>query len=97
MKCYIVTFETNSELTRNKVRKVLKTYRRYCPIHKYCWAIITDEVATQVRSKVQSMLGVEEKINIKMHIKKIMRDGQIGETGAPETDEEPHIPFREIE
>ncbi len=53
---------------------------------------VTETIQMEVRNKVQSMLGVEEKINIKMHIKKIMRGA--GEAPEPEAAEEAHIPFR---
>jgi uncharacterized alkaline shock family protein YloU len=53
---------------------------------------VTETIQMEVRNKVQSMLGVEEKISIKMHIKKIMRGA--GEMAEPEEAETAHIPFR---
>lgn len=57
---------------------------------------VTERIQMEVRSKVQGMLGVEEKINIKMHISKIMRG--VGED-LPTEDvaEEAHVPFSGIE
>ena len=62
MTCYIVIFETNSETSRDKVIEVLKAYGCYCPIHKYCWAIKTEEKAIQIRDKVQSILSATERV-----------------------------------
>jgi hypothetical protein len=52
-----------------------------------------------VRSKVQGMLGVEEKINIRMHVNKIMKGAQPEEAGDHEDmgGGPAHAPFREIE
>ena len=62
MTCYIVAFQTNSEVSRKKVEEVLKTYGYYCPIHEYCWAIVTDSKATDVRGKVQDVLASGERV-----------------------------------
>lgn len=62
MTCYIVTFQTNSEESRQRVREHLKTYGRYCPIHNYCWAIKTDEKATQVRDKLKDVMKNGERV-----------------------------------
>jgi len=62
MTCYVVTFQTNSEDSRSKVREVLKGYGSYCPIHDYCWAIMTAEKAAQVRDKVKDVLTSGERV-----------------------------------
>lgn len=62
MTTYIVTFQTNSEISRSKVVDILKTYTSYCPIHNYCWAIKTDEKATQIRDKFTSILSSTERL-----------------------------------
>lgn len=62
MTCYIVTFQTNSEASRNKVVETLMSYGYYCPIHNYCWAILTDERATQVRDKISRILANNERV-----------------------------------
>jgi hypothetical protein len=62
MTCYIVTFQTNSEASRSKVREVLKGYGSYCPIHNYCWAIKTDKKAKDVRDDVRSVLASNERV-----------------------------------
>lgn len=57
---------------------------------------VTETIQTEVRDKVQGMLGIEEKINVKMHIKKVMTKGGYPEdTGMADMPEEAHIPFRE--
>lgn len=62
MTTYIVTFQTNSETSRNNVRELLKTFDAYCPIHNYCWAIRTEEKATQIRDKVNKVLAAGERV-----------------------------------
>ncbi len=63
MKCYIVTFETESETSLQQVNKLLKTsYKFYCPIHEYCWAIKTDETAVQVRDKLMKLSTGAERV-----------------------------------
>ncbi len=56
----------------------------------------TEQIQMLVKARVQDMLGVEESINIKMHINKIMKGSQ--GSAVPE-EEEPagsHVPFREM-
>ena len=62
MNCYIVAFRTLNEVSRNRVREVLKTYSSYCPIHNYCWAVRTAEKATQLRDKVKNVLSPNENV-----------------------------------
>ena len=59
---YIVAFNVNSEESRNRVREELKKYSSYCPIHKYCWAIETDEKAITIRDKIKTVLQLEESV-----------------------------------
>jgi uncharacterized alkaline shock family protein YloU len=58
---------------------------------------VTERIQREVKSKVQGMLGVEEKINMKMHVKRITRGAREGEGAVGEemmgTE---HIPFREM-
>jgi len=62
MTCYIVTFQTNSETSRNKVREILKSYGSYCPIHNYCWAIKTNKKAKEIRDDIKSVLASNERV-----------------------------------
>ncbi len=59
---YIVTFCVNSEESRGRVREELKKYSSYCPIHKYCWAIDTDDKAVSVRDKIKAILDSGESV-----------------------------------
>jgi uncharacterized alkaline shock family protein YloU len=62
---------------------------------------VTELIQMEVRSRVQSMIGVEERINVTMHINRIEGGKQPELPSAepvPEPDEEQrHVPFREIE
>lgn len=62
---------------------------------------VTELIQMEVRSRVQSMIGVEEKINVTMHINRIEGSKQPELPPAeslPEQDEgQRHVPFREIE
>ena len=58
---------------------------------------VTERIQGEVKNKVRGMLGVEENINMKMHIKRIIRgvreaEGAVG--GEPSGAEQ--IPFREM-
>ncbi len=62
MTCYIVTFQTNSEASNDKVQEFLKSYRYYCPIHDHCWAINTEQRAVEIRDKIQNVLDQGERV-----------------------------------
>ncbi len=62
MTCYIVTFETHADASREGVRDVLKSYGLYCPVHQYCWAIMTNENAKEVRDKITNVLAQGERV-----------------------------------
>jgi hypothetical protein len=62
MKSYIVTFETSSDASRNKLRDEMKKFGSYCPIHKYCWAIVTDKSAKEIRDFLSPNLANDERI-----------------------------------
>ena len=62
MKSYIVTFQANTDATRNKIRDALKTFESYCPIHKYCWAVITDKTAKDIRDMLSPLLAKDERV-----------------------------------
>ncbi len=57
---------------------------------------ITEQIQLEVKNKVQTMLGVEENIKMKIHISKIIRSGIPEEGNAPENETViPDIPCRE--
>lgn len=62
MSTYVVTFETLSEASRLKVTERLKTYNFYCPIHNYCWAIVTDKKAMDIVNDLKEVMAVGERI-----------------------------------
>jgi hypothetical protein len=62
MACYIVSFETNSNVTSNNVKEKLKTYGTYCPITDNCWAIVTSNSAAQIRDLIIPVLGSQDRI-----------------------------------
>ena len=49
-----------------------------------------------VKTKIQDMLGVEEPVNVTMHITKIMKDAGSDEEEPLEEDVQ-GVPFREME
>ncbi len=57
MKCYIVSFETSSEDATKALEMRLKSYPNYCPINKYCWAIMTEQSAAQIREHLSGALN----------------------------------------
>lgn len=56
----------------------------------------TESIQVVVKSKIQEMLGVEEPVNVTMHITKIMKDAQSDEADPQEEDVQ-GVPFREME
>ena len=62
MQCYIVTFEVSDEDVRGRVRERLEAYGHFCPIHKYCWAIMSDEKPVQIRSDLAEVLGPSDRL-----------------------------------
>ncbi|MFA6636090.1 MAG: alkaline shock response membrane anchor protein AmaP [Candidatus Omnitrophota bacterium] len=58
----------------------------------------TENIQLTVKSKVQDMLGVEEKITVTMHITKILKDAEaaVCDDGSDD-DKSPAPPFREID
>jgi len=62
MTCYIVAFEVSSQTTRLKLVEKLKDYKTYCPINTNCWAIVTDQKATQIRDNLTPALEANDKI-----------------------------------
>jgi hypothetical protein len=52
MTCYVVTFEPIGEGARTAIRQQLKTLPRYCPIHAFCWAVMCDMTAVQLRDSL---------------------------------------------
>ncbi len=62
MTCYIVTFEANSEQSRQRIVERLKTFSTYCPITKYCWAILTDKNSVGIRDYIREIMDAGERI-----------------------------------
>ena len=62
MRCYIVTFETKSEQSLKQIKDALVSYKIYCPINNSCWAIKTDEPATEIRDKLSGLLDKNGRI-----------------------------------
>lgn len=62
MKCYIVTFDVADVDVRTKVRERLKGYGRFCPVHRHCWAIMSDQKAIQIRDHLTELLGPEDRL-----------------------------------
>jgi hypothetical protein len=62
MTCYIVAFEIANQTNKTKVKDKLKAYKTYCPINSNCWAIVTDQKATQIRDSLTSEIDSTDKI-----------------------------------
>jgi len=59
---YIVAFETASQTTRAALKEKLKSYGTYCPINEYCWAVVTDQNAVQIRDYLLSTLAPTDRL-----------------------------------
>jgi uncharacterized alkaline shock family protein YloU len=58
---------------------------------------VTEKIQMMAKNKLHGMLGVEEGINIQMHINRIAKGAMPEMTEAPEEEAHPHVPFREME
>jgi len=58
---------------------------------------ITEMIQMEVRNRVQSMIGAEEKISIALHVTRIEGSGKGEPMPMPQEEDEPHIPFREMD
>lgn len=58
---------------------------------------VTERIQMEVRNRVQAMLGVEENINIKMHINKIARMTEQEPSPREEEREDSFVPYREMD
>ncbi|MGB2880061.1 MAG: alkaline shock response membrane anchor protein AmaP [Candidatus Omnitrophota bacterium] len=56
---------------------------------------VTEKMQAAVKNKLSGMIGVEEKINIKMNINKIAK-GPMEPGSVLEEEHVPHVPFREM-
>jgi hypothetical protein len=54
MTCYIVSFEPASGEGVEAIHARLQTIIPYCPINKYCWAVMTDKTAPELRDYLSS-------------------------------------------
>lgn len=59
---YVVSFNPETDEIRNKVVGVLRTYTSYCPIHRYCWAVETEEKAVAIRDKIKAVLSPQSSV-----------------------------------
>jgi len=57
MTTFVVTFEINDPIRRNKIKEILRHLGAYCPIHENTWAISTDKSAVQIRDAMMSALA----------------------------------------
>ncbi|HPN73343.1 MAG TPA: alkaline shock response membrane anchor protein AmaP [Candidatus Omnitrophota bacterium] len=57
----------------------------------------TENIQMTVKSKVQDMLGVEEKITVTMHVVKILKDNEPADKTEDEPERTANPPFRELD
>lgn len=48
--------------TRVKLEGRITEYGIYCPIHKNCWAIVTEQTVVQVRDYLMGIVSTPDKI-----------------------------------
>jgi hypothetical protein len=51
-----------SDTTREALVTRLKAYRTFCPIHQHCWAIVTDQKATEIRDHLAQVLQPKDRL-----------------------------------
>jgi hypothetical protein len=52
MACYVIAVEPLGEISAETIFQSIKELHYYCPIHAYCWAIVTDMTAVQLRDRL---------------------------------------------
>jgi hypothetical protein len=62
MNCYIVSFQAKELAVRKKLREMLRTYSKFCPINNTCWAIVTDQRAKEIRDFLKEALSPEDRL-----------------------------------
>lgn len=62
MTCYIVSFQAKQLAVRQRLRERLKTYTKFCPINNTCWAIVTDQKASDVRDYLSDLLETGDRL-----------------------------------
>jgi hypothetical protein len=62
MPCYIVTFEPPNNISAERIRGRLKQLPGYCPIHAYCWAVLTDKNSTMLENWISEGGMANERI-----------------------------------
>jgi hypothetical protein len=55
MTCYVISFEPRGEGAHRAIREQLKTLSSYCPINAYCWAVVTDMSAKELRDYIKDV------------------------------------------
>jgi hypothetical protein len=62
MPTYIVTFEINDSNRRETVKKLLREYGTFCPIHGNAWAINSPKTAKEIRDQLMEYMAVEDRL-----------------------------------
>ena len=62
MSCYIVVFEVPTDAARQQVVAKLKAFGNYCPVTEHCWAILSDEKASEIRDSLTANLQAGSRI-----------------------------------
>jgi len=57
MTCYVVTFDPVSAVAVQTIHERLQNLEDYCPIHAYCWAVLTQKTAVQLRDYLSQGLS----------------------------------------
>lgn len=61
-RCYVVTWDIASDGTRAALVERLKAFGWFCPIHRNCWAVVTDLKAVDVRAALVPLLGSSDRL-----------------------------------
>lgn len=62
MSTYIVSFEIKDPEKKVAVIGKLKAYGTYCPINEYCWAIVTEQKAVEIRDALKVGLEATDRL-----------------------------------
>ena len=62
MKCYIITFEINSNIDIQIFYENIKSHGKWSRITEYTWAVVTTSSAKEIRDGLMSIMKKEDRL-----------------------------------
>jgi hypothetical protein len=62
MICYIVSFEPADATQATRIETRIKELKQYCPVNKYCWAVMSDLKPGELAEHFRPIIGPKDRI-----------------------------------